>query len=140
MPETQAAKPAISEIRGDRGQIFRMVMRSLTDANPGYRDVDEIVRFFADGAPLHIAAHWIEGAPHYPARDYSCVHEHEDFVEINVLLGEPGGLTYSVVLGDAEPPTLIQAPAAIVVPPGVPHSANVVSGQGWFVVLRLPIT
>jgi len=121
-----------------RGSVYELAPRSLTEANPGYRDIDEIVRLFADGAPVHIAAHWVEGALEARDRDYSCDHVHGDLVEVNILLGEPGGLTYSVVLAEGEEPTLIEAPTAVVVPAGVSHSANVVRGRGWFVVLRLP--
>lgn len=122
-----------------RGEVFELVSRSLTEANPGYRDVDELVRLFAVGAPVHIAAHWIENAEEQPARDYSCAHVHESLSEVNILLGEPGGLVYSVVLGEDEEPTIIESPCAVIVPPGIPHSANVLRGSGWFVVLRLPV-
>lgn len=121
-----------------RGLIYELAPRSLTEANPGYRDIEEVLRLFADGAPIHIAAHWIEGALEVSSRDYSCDHVHEDLIEVNILLGDPGGLTYSVVLAEDEEPTLIEAPSAVVVPAGVSHSANVVRGRGWFVVLRLP--
>lgn len=121
-----------------RGLVYELAPRSLTEANPGYRDIEEVLRLFADGAPVHIAAHWIEGALEVPSRDYSCDHVHRDLVEVNILLGEPGGLAYSVVLAENEEPTLIEAPSAVIVPAGVSHSANVVRGRGWFVVLRLP--
>jgi hypothetical protein len=120
------------------GQVYDLVPRSLTEANPGYRDIGEILRLFAAGSPVHIAAHWIEGASQMESRDYSCDHLHEDLIEVNILLGEPGGLVYSVVLAEGEEPTVVESPRAIVVPPGVVHSANVLRGRGWFVVLRLP--
>jgi hypothetical protein len=114
-----------------------MEARPLTEANPGYRDIEEIARFVAAGAPMHVVAHWVEGAADVPGRDYSCMHEHPEHVEVNILLGEPGGLAYEVVLAEGEEPTRVESPCAVVIPPGVPHSANVLSGRGWFVVLRL---
>jgi hypothetical protein len=120
-----------------RGRVFDLVPRSLREANPGYHDIGEITRLFAAGAPVHMAAHWIDGAQEME-RDYSCNHAHEDVVEVNILLGEPGGLFYNVVLAEGEEPVLIESPRAVIVPSGVVHSANVVRGRGWFVVLRLP--
>ncbi|HET8813987.1 MAG TPA: hypothetical protein VFM51_03425 [Solirubrobacterales bacterium] len=99
----------------------------------------EILRLFAAGSPVHIAAHWIEGASEVGNRDYSCDHRHNDLIEVNILLGEPGGLVYSVVLAEGAEPTVVESPRAVVVPPGVVHSANVLRGRGWFVVLRLPV-
>ena len=124
--------------RQPRAEVFDLVPRSLTEANPGYRDIDEIVRLFANAAPVHLAAHWIAGAHNVGPRDYSVDHAHDDLVEINILLGEPGGLVYRVVLAEGEEPVLVESPRAVIVPPGIPHSANVVRGRGWFVVLRLP--
>lgn len=123
---------------GDRGEVFELVPRSLTEANPGYHDIAEVLRLFADGSPVHIAAHWIDGAEHRPDRDYSCSHVHEDLTEVNILLGAPNELVYSVQLAADREPVQVESPSAVVVPPGVPHSANVVRGRGWFVVLRLP--
>jgi hypothetical protein len=125
-------------LKTKRGQTFPLVPRSLTEANKGYHDVAEVVRLFADGAPIHIAAHWIEGAQTDAGRDYSCAHTHDEFVEVNVLLGEPGALVYNVVLAEGDEPKRVESPCAIVVPPNVAHSANVLEGRGWFVVLRLP--
>ena len=121
-----------------RGAVFDLTARSLTEANPGYRDIDEVTRLFAVGAPVHIAAHWIDGAQPAPGRDYSCSHEHDSLVEVNIILGAPGALSYEIVLGEGEEPTIVHAPCAVVVPAGVAHSANVLEGRGWFVVLRLP--
>jgi len=120
-----------------RARLYDFVPRSLTEANPGYHDIGEVMRLFAAGSPVHIAAHWIEGAEDLP-RDYSCAHAHEDLTEVNILLGEPDGLVYSMVLEERAEPVLVESPRVLVVPPGVVHSANVVRGRGWFVVLRLP--
>jgi hypothetical protein len=128
----------MSESVKKSGAVFDLVARSLTEANPGYRDINEVTRLFASGSPVHIAAHWIDGAQRAPGRDYSCNHQHDSLVEVNVILGEPGALSYEVVLGEGEEPTTIHAPCAVVVPAGVTHSANVLEGRGWFVVLRLP--
>jgi hypothetical protein len=121
------------------GRVYDLVPRSLTEANPGYRDVGEVLRLFGAGSPVHIAAHWIEGAAEMDSRDYSCEHAHDELIEVNILLGEPGELAYTVVLAKDQGPTVVESPCAIVVPPGVLHSANVLRGRGWFVVLRLPV-
>ena len=126
-------------VNADRAVVVPLTSKSLTEANPGYRDVAEVVRLFADGASVHVAAHWIDGAVAIVDRDYSCVHAHDDLIELNVLLGEPDGLSYQMVLGRDKPAVRLEAPCAVVIPPGVPHSANVIEGRGWFVVVRIPI-
>lgn len=135
----ESSEGARSEGSARRARLFELVPRSLKEANPGYHDVGEVLRLFAAGAPVHIAAHWIEGAEEIP-RGYSCDHVHEDLVEVNILLGEPGGLVYDLVMAEGEEPVAVESPQVVVVPPGVVHSANVVRGRGWFVVLRLPAT
>lgn len=126
-------------LAADRAVVVPLVPRSLTEANPGYHDINEVMRLFADGAPIHIATHWIDGAVTVADRDYSCVHSHEEFAELNVILGEPDGLSYRIVARGDEPAITVEAPSAVVVPPGVGHSANVLQGRGWFVVVRVPI-
>jgi len=118
-------------------QVFSLERRPLSEANPGYGDIEEIERFFAVGSPVYLAAHWIPGAGRDDGREYSCDHAHDDCVEINLILGEPGELLFDVVLGDGGESQRVASPSAIVIPPGTRHSANVVEGRGWFVVARL---
>jgi hypothetical protein len=115
--------------------IHPLVVRPMSEANPGYLDVAGIVRLAApDAAPHHLAVHRIEGPPPSSA-GYSVPHAHHDVTELNILLPDDDGLAYTMVLG-AGPPQVVEGPCVVVVPPGVAHSANILRGTGWFVVVR----
>lgn len=106
----------------------------MSDANPGYLDVASIARRVAVGTPHHVAVHRIDDVDSVPA-GYSVPHAHDDLTELNILLPDGDGLTYSMVLGEGDE-VLVDGPCVVVIPPGVAHSANVARGRGWFVVVR----
>ncbi|WP_437319329.1 hypothetical protein [Sorangium sp. So ce385] len=98
-----------------------------------HQDVECIRRFFAAGFPVHLAVHRVDRAE--PARrDYTALHTH-DVPEINLILPDPTGLEYRIELGSSA--HLVTNSASIWIPPGVPHSANVVQGSGYLVTVRL---
>ncbi|WP_437572675.1 hypothetical protein [Sorangium sp. So ce542] len=98
-----------------------------------HQDVECIQRFFAAGFPVHLAVHRVDGAE--PARrDYTALHTH-DVPEINLILPDPTGLEYRIELGSSA--HLVTGSTSIWIPPGVPHSANVVQGSGYLVTVRL---
>ncbi|QBD79801.1 hypothetical protein EPA93_29005 [Ktedonosporobacter rubrisoli] len=66
---------------------------------------------------------------------YTQAHTH-DVDEINILIGDEGGLKYEIQLGDER--FEVESNTSIYIPAGTPHAANVLSGSGYFVVLRLP--
>ncbi len=98
----------------------------------GYKNTDSAVRYH-NPDPIYSAA-WHIKAAEDQARDYSPAHSH-DFPELNILAGEPGKLKYKIQIGDEE--RAVDSPATILVPPHTPHSANIIGGTGWFVVIRL---
>ncbi|AGP35062.1 hypothetical protein BE04_18095 [Sorangium cellulosum] len=98
-----------------------------------HQDVECIQRFFAAGFPVHLAVHRVDSAE--PARrDYTALHTH-DVPEINLILPDPTGLEYRIELGSSA--HLVTGSTSIWIPPGVPHSANVVQGSGYLVTVRL---
>ncbi|XXX79831.1 hypothetical protein WMF30_13760 [Sorangium sp. So ce134] len=98
-----------------------------------HQDVECIRRFFAAGFPVHLAVHRVERAE--PARrDYTALHTH-DGPEINLILPDPAGLEYRIELGDSV--HHVTESTSIWIPPGVPHSANVVRGSGYLITMRL---
>jgi len=98
-----------------------------------HRDVDCITRYFAAGAFMHLATHRISDAE--PAhREYTDLHVHAE-PELNVIIPDESGLVYRIGLGDEE--FVITRNSSVWIPPGVPHSANVISGSGHFVALRI---
>jgi len=115
-------------------ELFRRWVRPL-ERSPlpaGYGAEPDIARYHAPD-PLYSAVHLVDDAdPKW--REYSPRHVHA-FPEVNILAGPPGALVFRIRLGDEEGD--VESPAAIVIPPGVAHSANLVRGSGAFVVLRL---
>lgn len=110
-----------------------LVARPLSSQSR-YRDIPELRRLEATGAPTHVVVHHIDDEAAAEARDYCDVHAHP-FAELNLVLGDPGELTFAIVLGDE----VIEAvsPTTVWIPAGVPHSANLRSGRGTFVVVYL---
>ncbi|WP_437969750.1 hypothetical protein WMF04_10855 [Sorangium sp. So ce260] len=97
-----------------------------------HQDVECIRRFFAAGFPVHLAVHRVDDAE--PARrDYTELHTH-DGPEINLILPDPTGLEYRIELGSSV--HHVTTSTSIWIPPGVPHSANVVRGSGYLVAVR----
>jgi hypothetical protein len=98
----------------------------------GYRSIPDATRYHSP-EPIYSAVWIIREAEEQP-RDYGPTHVH-DFPELNILAGSPGELVYRIRLGDEERD--VESPATVLVPPHVPHSANLIRGSGAFVVVRL---
>jgi hypothetical protein len=84
-----------------------------------------------DDAPFHVAVHDVSHGVAHQDRSYCELHEHA-FPELNVLLS-PGRLVYRIQLGDEVYD--VAAPASILIPPNLPHSANLLAGAGYFIAL-----
>lgn len=102
---------------------------------PHHQDVACIERFFSEAFPLHLAIHRVEDALPDQERRYTDAHIHE-VDEINIIIGEKDGLEYEIQLGDER--FQVKSNASVYIPAGLPHSANVLSGSGYFLALRLP--
>ncbi|WP_437592913.1 hypothetical protein [Sorangium sp. So ce1000] len=97
-----------------------------------HQDVECIRRFFAAGFPVHLAVHRVDSAE-AAGRDYTALHTHEG-PEINLILPDPTGLEYRLELGSRV--HHVTESTSIWIPPGVPHSANVVRGSGYLIAVR----
>src|SRR5690242_9139446 len=82
-------------------------------------------------ANLHVAVHEIRAVPHVEERSYCLSHTH-DCAELNLLIAFER-LVFRFTLGDEE--YIQAAPASVFIPAGLPHSANVIEGSGFFVVI-----
>ncbi|WP_129581289.1 hypothetical protein WMF20_10785 [Sorangium sp. So ce834] len=126
------ARSVAAEERLDEAVVCANVPSPLS-AVAFHQDVECIRRFFAAGFPVHLAVHRVDGAE--PARrDYTALHTH-DVPEINLILPDPTGLEYRIELGSTA--HHVTSSTSIWIPPGVPHSANVVQGSGYLVTVRL---
>jgi hypothetical protein len=99
-----------------------------------------LIRWLMAGAELHpeagahVAVHRLDAVDDR-GRDYCDVHAH-DVPELNLVLPD-GELTYDIVLGDET--HTVAGPASVLIPAGLPHSANVRSGSGYFVAILLGV-
>ncbi len=99
------------------------------DSVPFHRSADCVQRIAWQGFPVHLCMHRITEHEQMPAQ-YVTAHCHGD-PEINLLIAAEGELIYRIELGDEI--YTVSAPHAIWIPPGLMHSANVISGSGYFV-------
>ena len=117
--------------------------------SPGLlRDLDTIphhhagplIRWLMAGAEIHpeagahVAVHRLDAVGEAD-RDYCDVHAHTT-PELNLVL-PLGELRYDIVLGDET--HAVTGPASVLIPAGMPHSANVRAGSGYFVAILLGI-
>lgn len=82
-------------------------------------------------ADSHIAVHEIRGVAHSLDRRYCQPHSH-NCSELNLIFSFER-LVFRITLGGEH--YICQAPSSIFIPAGVSHSANVVEGTGFFVVM-----
>lgn len=97
-----------------------------------HNDSDCIQRFFAEGFPYYTAVHKVEHA-NFPT-EYTEVHQHKES-EINLLISTDKNFAYKVVIGDET--KIVRGNAAIYIPSNIPHSANVLQGSGYYIVIRI---
>src|SRR5690348_9154494 len=96
-----------------------------------HHDVPCINRLFASGFPMHLAVHRVSSVE-TPPPAYTEPHTH-DVAEINIILGDEGGLEYEIQLGDEV--FTVASNANIYIPAGMVHSANVLRGEGYFIAI-----
>lgn len=100
-----------------------------------YHIAAECIQRLAPGNfPTHLAIHDVSQTRNDEAGIYSSEHDHPDHNEINILLSKTS-LVYRITLDDEV--YEISAPAAIWIPAGTRHSANVISGDGFFICMRI---
>lgn len=97
----------------------------------GYGTTQDAIRYH-NPEPIYSSIWMITDATEQN-RTYSPVHTHP-YPESNHLVGNPGDLVFRIRVGDDE--REVESPATILIPPNVPHSANLVRGFGAFVVMR----
>jgi hypothetical protein len=81
-------------------------------------------------AQTHVAVHQVSARGNQP-HEYCRLHTHT-VPELNLIL-PVGRLSYELVLGDERYD--VDGPASVFIPAGLPHSANVKSGTGFYVAI-----
>jgi hypothetical protein len=118
----------------DIGQssIFNMIPVALSNV-PFHRNTKSITRYFAKNFPLHLAVHEVSPVL-VPPVQYTDPHIHQDTDEINIIISKKN-LLYKIQLGDDE--YTVSNNTSIWIPRGMIHAANVLSGSGYFITMRL---
>jgi hypothetical protein len=99
-----------------------------------HQNSPNIERYAPHNFPIHVASHKITGSP--PIK-YCQEHAHHRCYELNLVLPSSNGLSYEIGIdGDRH---IVNYPSAVWLPPGILHSANALTGSGWFVCIRLPL-
>lgn len=109
-----------------------MINQSL-EAIPFHNKTEFIKRIVAVDFPVHLAVHQVSAVLN-SVEEYTQPHVHNNCDEINIILSR-GQLSYRILIGDRE--EIISNNSAIWIPRGIVHSANVISGSGFFVTLRI---
>lgn len=112
--------------------LFSHQIVSLS-AVPSHTDVSCITRYFNAECPYYIAVHHIVNAD-FPGK-YTSLHSHAE-AEINIFLSnDTQPLVFELQIGDEI--KTHSGSATLVIPPNVRHSANVLSGSGYYIAIRL---
>lgn len=101
---------------------------------PDHKGIDRIQRLVPEGFPIHLAIHHVKAGEDPNRVIYSAPHTHLEWDEINVLISS-SELVYAITIGDEA--REVAAPATIWIPSGVEHAANLVSGEGFFLCIRI---
>jgi len=102
----------------------------------GHAPVDRLMMLNQDmieDCDTRISVHMVNDLPDQ-VDSYCEMHKH-DFDEINIIVSQDKGLTYSIQMEDEE--YIINSPATVFVPKGVRHKSEVVSGTGMFICVTL---
>ena len=113
--------------------VFQVIPAEL-GCLPDHKAIDCIQRMIPEGFPVHLAIHQVSLGEGRNRTIYSAPHTHQEWDEVNVLLSN-STLTYAITIGDEV--SEVAAPATIWIPAGVAHAANVISGEGFFICLRI---
>lgn len=115
------------------GNIYRNIAAPL--GNEGDHAATEFVtRLAPQGFPMHIAIHKVSVKNEGDGVHYAPLHSHQDQDEVNVLISDQS-LSYDFTLGDELHE--VAAPASVWIPAGLPHSANAIVGEGYFICIRI---
>lgn len=103
------------------------------DMIAAHKKVPFIKRFADKKPPVHLGVHEISYTKNNKDQ-YSELHFH-NARELNIILSSgKKGLKYDIVLGEER--YIVKAPSAIWIPEGLKHSANVLSGEGYYICIK----
>lgn len=112
--------------------ILKMLPVPLSKV-PFHNNTPEIIRYFANGFPAHIAVHEVSAVNSTP-KEYTQLHLHNDCDEINIILSQTS-LVYKIQLNHTE--YIVKNNSGIYIPRHTWHKANVLKGEGYFITMKM---
>jgi quercetin dioxygenase-like cupin family protein len=129
-PITSAGYPVAGPV--PESFLFELLPAALSSV-PFHQDTPAITRYFAERFPLFLGVHEVSPVAEPPAA-YTQPHVHDDYDEVNIILS-PDELVYRIQVGDET--HLVRNNACVWIPRGTVHAANVLSGAGYYLAIRL---
>lgn len=114
-------------------KYINILINENLDLIPFHNKSEGIKRLYAENFPVHLAIHEINKISKNENK-YVQSHRHQK-PEINIIIPSEEGLKYNIQIGVET--YEIDTPTSIWIPEDVPHSANVISGSGYFVCIIL---
>jgi hypothetical protein len=102
---------------------------------PHHDSISEIERWVFPGMPYLVSVHSVTAAE-TADRSYCAAHFHRDYSEINLLIGTTRDFRYRVETDGIQ--RILGPVAAAFIPEGTTHSANLISGSGYYIVFKVP--
>jgi mannose-6-phosphate isomerase-like protein (cupin superfamily) len=112
--------------------LFSLLPVALSNV-PFHTNTPSIIRYFAEGFPVHLAVHEVSPVV-VPPEEYTLPHVHKDIDEINMIISKDN-LLYKIQVG-AEIYT-VSNNVCIWIPKGTLHAANVLRGSGYFITMQI---
>jgi hypothetical protein len=117
------------------GSVIALPEVETLDLVPHHQSIPEIERLVFQGIPYLASVHAVTQADAHE-RHYCQPHDHSDQDELNLFLGTTDDFRFRITLDGSE--HVLGPVAALLIPAGESHSANVMSGSGYYVVLKVP--
>ncbi len=114
----------------DYSKYIYALKNAPLDGVPFHSNTLCIDRYISENFPVHAAIHVISAVNTIP-QEYVNLHKHT-VPEINILLGN---VEYKICFENEE--YLIKSPSNIWIPKDTLHSANVISGSGYYICIIL---
>lgn len=112
--------------------ILQLLPIALSNV-PFHNNTESVTRYFAEQFPVHLAVHEVSPVKAPPA-EYTLPHLHDDADEINIIISRQQ-LLYKIQLHDEM--YEVVSNSCIWIPRHTLHAANVLSGSGFFITLRI---
>jgi hypothetical protein len=124
---------SLPTVKSTRQPLIADLVTAALSAVPFHKNTGVVSRYFAQGFPVHLAIHEVSPVTTVP-EEYTQPHVHEDTDEVNIIISQ-AKLIYKIQIGNDY--YTVGNNSSIWIPRGIVHAANVLSGSGYFITLRI---